>query len=180
MIATATVLDHLAALITYPGEKYLERLRDSWVALAREYPAAAETLQPFIEYSAKLDVAELEEAYTRTFDINPVCCLEVGWQLFGEEYERGAFLVKMRQALRENGLSESTELPDHLCHILPLLGRLDTAGAGPLVTACVLPAIDKMIAGFTDAKNPFECVLKTIRSVLRERYAATSGGNSVE
>ncbi len=41
-----------------------------------------------------------EELYTRTFDLNPVCALEIGWHLFGEDYERGAFLVRMRDQLR--------------------------------------------------------------------------------
>jgi nitrate reductase assembly molybdenum cofactor insertion protein NarJ len=87
-------------------------------------------------------------------------------------------MVKMRKALRETGLRESTELPDHLCHVLPLLDRLDHVDAAGLAKACVLPALGKMIAGFADRNNPFECVLKTIRCVLQDRYPVTSGGNS--
>jgi len=34
-----------------------------------------------------------------TFDINPACALEVGWHLFGEDYMRGQFLVRMREEL---------------------------------------------------------------------------------
>lgn len=177
MVGTGNALAHLAALITYPDDGYLERLRDCGVTLSRENPAASGTLQPFVEYSTKLDAPGLEEFYTRTFDINPVCCLEVGWQLYGEEYERGSFMVKMRKALRETGLRESTELPDHLCHVLPLLDRLDPVDAAGLANACVLPALDKMIAGFAGKDNPFECVLKTIRSVTQDRYSAISGGN---
>ena len=32
---------------------------------------------------------QIEETFTRTFDVNPACALEVGWHLFGEEYARG-------------------------------------------------------------------------------------------
>ena len=37
---------------------------------------------------------QIQELYTRTFDINPVCTLEIGWHIFGEDYARGALLVK--------------------------------------------------------------------------------------
>ena len=117
-----------------------------------------------------MSAEELEELYTLTFDINPLCCLEVGWQLFGEEYERGAFLVEMRQLLRDCGVPESTELPDHLEHALAVLERLSQQSAGELAGKSVLPALKKMIGGLAGKENPFENVLQAIESVLQERY----------
>lgn len=178
MIASASVYDQLAALVAYPSVGYVERLRDCWVSLGAEHPRAAEALQPFIDYAARLELPEIEEAFTRTFDINPVCCLEVGWQLFGEEYARGAFLVKMRGLLREQGLSESAELPDHLVHILPLLGRLEPGAADALAATAVIPALDKMLAGFAGKDDPYEHVLRAIRAVLAARHAVSSGGDA--
>ena len=85
-----------------------------------------------------------QELYVKTFEFNPDCTLEIGWHLFGENYERGEFLVRMREQLRRYGIAESSELPDHLCHILPLLDRLDPEEGAELVGQYVLPALGKI------------------------------------
>ena len=92
--------------------------------------------------------------------------LEVGWHLYGEDYHRGAFLVRMRGLLREHGVPEETELPDHLTHVLPVLGRLDDARAEALARGYVLPALVKMLDGFGEKRNPYRQLrlsLKTMR-----------------
>ena len=86
----------------------------------------------------------MQELYVQTFEFNPACTLEIGWHIFGENYERGEFLVRMREQLRRHGIAESSELPDHLCHILLLLDRLDPEEAADLVGQFVLPALAKI------------------------------------
>jgi nitrate reductase assembly molybdenum cofactor insertion protein NarJ len=86
----------------------------------------------------------MQELYVQTFEFNPACTLEIGWHIFGENYERGEFLVRMREQLRRYGIAETSELPDHLCHILPLLDRLDSEEAADLAGQFVLPALAKI------------------------------------
>jgi nitrate reductase delta subunit len=114
---------------------------------------------------------EVEEMFTRTFDINPACGPEVGWHLFGENYSRGEFLVRMRQELRRHGLPESTELPDHLAHVLAVLARLTPDEADPFAERFVLPALDKMIAGLSGKDNPYEKLLEAVRRLTTVRHA---------
>jgi nitrate reductase delta subunit len=174
MMTVAGVCDLLASTVAYPRSGYTEHLEDCARVLSREYPEAAQILQPFVELARRSSLEELEELYTLTFDINPVCCLEVGWQLFGEEYARGAFLVDMRQTLRDCGVLESTELPDHLGHVLAALERMPSQAARDLANNAALPALDKMIQGLDGKENPFERVLKAIRTVVQERYKKLS------
>ena len=127
------------------------------------------------EYNAtiqNLSLAEMEELYTRTFDINPIASLEVGWHLFGEQYERGAFLVKMRQSLHAHFIEESTELPDHLTHVLCLMGRLERAEADEFAVKYLLPSLKKILEGFTDAGNPYKGVLEALRTFVEEQHVA--------
>jgi nitrate reductase delta subunit len=131
-------------------------------ARALEYPRAGECLSQFPGETLE----SLQELYTRTFDLNPVCSLEIGWHLFGEEYERGAFLVKMRQELRAHAIPESTELPDHLTHVLRLMSNLEPDEAAALASRFVLPAIEKMLAGLEGKGNPYEAVLRNVRDAL--------------
>ena len=51
---------------------------------------------------------DLQEMYTRTFDINAVCTLEVGWHIYGEDYaQRRACWSSCSQQLRLMNVPES-------------------------------------------------------------------------
>ena len=123
MNATTRLYDSLAGLFTYPGGDHCELLEECHRLLA-EIPDAAALVERFAERTAGLGPEGLEELYTHTFDLSPVCSLEVGWHLFGENYSRGEFLVEMRQELRRAGIEESGELPDHLSHVLGAVARI--------------------------------------------------------
>ena len=135
----------LSPLLDYPDDGYIARTDDCGRMLDERKDTVAPLVKPFTDAIGKMSTAEVQELYTRTFDINPVCTLEVGWHVYGEDYARGEFLVKMRQRLRECGLSESKELPDHLTHVLALLVRLESGEADELAAGYVLPALKKML-----------------------------------
>jgi len=170
MMSTSGICDLIGSLFEYPRAGYKIRLEDSLRVLAGDHPSAHELFRPFYENVRGMSLEDLEELYTRTFDINPVCSLEVGWQLFGEEYERGAFLVRMRNLLKDCGVSESTELPDHLTHVLAVLERLPDETAGELAEQAVLPSLEKMIGGLAGKDNPYEYLLKTVQRILQDRH----------
>ena len=120
---------------------------------------------PFEEFCAPiqgLNTDELQELFTRTFDLNPMCTLEIGWQLYGEDYQRGEFLVKMRQQLREYELRESGELPDHLSHALALLAHLEPDEAAEFAGSYLLPALDKMRTSWREDRNAFAALLESV------------------
>lgn len=162
--------DAIAAVLTYPAEDYAARLEAAHSALAKEQPGAEVELAALIGRSRNSTVEQMQELFTRTFDLNPTCNLEVGWHLFGENYERGTFLVWMRASLRKVGLPETTELPDHLTHVLPLLGRLDSEEANEFSATCVLPALGRMLDAFKGKDDPYAGVLRAIRDALVSRH----------
>ncbi len=166
----------LAYALAYPVDGYDERLAEALAAVRRGAPEAAERLAAFCDAVRPLTPQQREELYTRTFDINPVCSLEIGWQLFGEEYHRGALLVRLRSELRRHGIEESTELPDHLTHVLPLLDRMSPAEAQSFASCCVIPAVDKMLVAFEGAQNPYGDALLAVGLLLKQRFVATSAG----
>jgi nitrate reductase delta subunit len=161
----------LARLLSYPAPEYPMAVRKCQGLLRTAFPEDSQILHRFASQVESSSLEELEELFTRTFDLNPVCCLEVGWQLYGEDYNRGSFMVKMRQQLRSLGIAESIELPDHLSNLLPLLARLEPAEAGPLCASYILPALRKMQQGITGKDNPYEEVLDVVARLI-ERQAA--------
>ena len=161
------IYDALVALLTYPEADYAQRIEASVRVAPKECRAQ---LQQFAAQMRGLRTDQFQELFTQTFDLNPMCSLELGWHLFGENYERGLLLVRVREELRRHGLAESTELPDHLTQVLRLVERMEHETAADFVAACVLPALEKMLQAVQDKKNPFENVLLAIRSLLRSQF----------
>jgi nitrate reductase delta subunit len=172
MSEVTALYDALAGLLVYPNEDYSERIAACRHALAERHPEATQLLDAFAEHVQPLSAEDMEEKYTHTFDLNPVCSLEVGWHLYGENYSRGEFLVKMRQELRRAALPESTELPDHLTHVLGAVARMPPREADRFTVTYVLPALEKMLKGLAGKQSPYENVLEAIRQVLTSPYGA--------
>jgi len=109
-----------------------------------------------------------QELYVQTFEFNPACTLEIGWHLFGENYERGEFLVRMRDQLRRHGIAESTELPDHFTHLLPLIACMGHGEAAQFVGEFILPALTKIRSAIHD--NAYESVIAGIIEKLEADF----------
>lgn len=194
----------LALALDYPRAWLPRRLQEAQECALRESPSVAEPLAAFCTAMDALSPEQREELYTRTFDINPVCSLEIGWQLFGEEYHRGALLVRLRSELRRHGIEETAELPDHLTHVLSLLDRMDAAQASSFAHCCVIPAVDKMLLAFGEQDhgnpdredpdhedphredphrknrdNPYGNLLLAVARLLKHRFVDASPGDAV-
>jgi nitrate reductase molybdenum cofactor assembly chaperone len=166
------VMDTLAALLRYPEEGYLADLRSGINRLcACGQTATAVQLEAFLSEIELLNTGQIQELYIQTFDISALCTLEVGWHVHGDNYDRGDFLVRMRGWLRALHVAESDELPDHLTHVLAVLGRLEPAEALELAVRYAEPAVKKMLDGLAGKNNAFEHVLKAIRSLMPARLA---------
>jgi nitrate reductase assembly molybdenum cofactor insertion protein NarJ len=165
MRPSAAVHDALAELLEYPRRGHAARCRELALRIAAEIPEAAADLAPLVRLAEETDLGSCEESYVRTFDVNAERALEVGWQVFGEQYARGAFLVRMRDWMRREGVAETSELPDHLTQVLRVLGRVPEDDARMLVGAAVVPSlarIRKALAG----EGPYEGVLEAVARAL--------------
>ena len=159
--------DAFAGLLTYPEVDYPQRIE---AGLRLAPVECREELEQFSKLVGDLTTDQIQELFTRTFDLSPVCSLELGWHLFGENYERGLLLVRMREELRRYRLGESSELPDHLTHVLLLVAQMEHESASDFVGACVLPALEKMLQAMRGKDNPFEYVLVATRNLLHRDF----------
>lgn len=144
MAASFEILKSLAPLLRYPGDDYQARL-DSALELCTGEKATRDMLAELKAFTLGKAPWQLEEDFTRTFDINPSVTMDVGFHLFGLAYKRGEFLVKMQGALRKAGLSAGTELADHLPTLLELAAALPAEEGLQLVEECIAPALKKML-----------------------------------
>jgi len=174
----AAVHDALAELFEYPRDGHAARTRHLVDDVAAALPGVRDDLEPLARFAETHGLGECEERYVRTFDANAERALEVGWQVFGEQYERGAFLVDLRGRMRTLGVAETTELPDHLTQVLRLLGRMDEDDARTLVARAVTPSLAR-VRGNVEADDPYagaiDAVTKTLARLSIETPAASGG-----
>ena len=114
-----------ASLLSYPNEESLSKVESTQEYLNKNYPDAAETLNEFTGFARTISLWKWEEIYTRTFDVQAITTLDVGYVLFGDDYKRGELLVNLNKEHTKAGNDCETELSDHLPNILRLLNKLN-------------------------------------------------------
>jgi nitrate reductase delta subunit len=177
---------HFAALLGYPQEDTRDLARACQALLAEHnLPAAAADMERFRRFLAAPAPSQVEEVYTATFDLQPVCYPYVGYQLFGESKQRALFLVKLQECYRRHGYVTGGELPDHLSEVLRFLAKAqDVTARAELMNDGLLPALAKIIQGIEDGEHPYGDVLRALQSFLSGEFAtavvAHAGGREKE
>lgn len=139
----------LADVFRYPAADYLQRVRRCRTELETAYPEASEEFGKFVSYAIDVTHQQREELFVKTFEVQALCYLDLGFVIFGEDYKRGMFLVHMKREHERVGNEYGTELPDHLANVLVLIEKTtDEEFRNDLVAGIAIPAIRKMLEGF--------------------------------
>ena len=168
MTPTFKILPRYAELLDYPSEALAARAAAAADALKWQPTIWLDLLEAFALEAQLIPVGELEEMYTRTFDLNPSCTLELGWHLFGETYKRGSFLANLREALRTHEVPEGSALPDFLPTLLRLLPKLRHDDAQDLVRDCITPALEKLRGALGEGSGPYANLLESLSLLLKD------------
>lgn len=144
----------LSGLFIYPeNESQVKKIKDIQAYLSAILPESAEAMKLFMEFTATSTLEEMQELFLRSFDIQAITTLDIGFILFGEDYKRGQLLVHLNREHREAGNICHTELSDHLPNILRLLPKMkDDAMRNEIATRLLTPAVVKMIEEFDSKK----------------------------
>jgi nitrate reductase assembly molybdenum cofactor insertion protein NarJ len=138
-----------AQLLCYPNKETLTKVESAQEFLNQKYPDAAEILQEFTEFARTIPLWKWEEIYTRTFDVQAITTLDVGYVLFGDDYKRGVLLVNLSKEHTKAGNDCETELADHLPNLLRLLDKVsDKDFKVDLIYLIIKPALKKIISEF--------------------------------
>lgn len=162
-----------AHLLEYPTPALSGQVKACIESLRPMHPEAAGKLFDFSNSLQEHSRSQMEELYTSTFDMQPVCYPYVGYHLFGESYKRGAFMAKLVEGYRACGYAAGQELPDHVAVILRFLALGAMARNNDfghiLLLEGLLPALEKMTAAFEgQAGNPYSAVLSALLIFLMD------------
>jgi nitrate reductase assembly molybdenum cofactor insertion protein NarJ len=143
----------LADLFVYPGVNYQNEVKLVQTSLEMNFKGAAEILAPFADFVEKASLHTLEELFTRSFEVQAVTTLDLGYLLFGDDYKRAELLVNLNREHNEVKNDCGNELPDHLPNVLRLLPKLkDLVLRNELVNLVVAPALLKILDDFRPEK----------------------------
>ena len=163
----------LAKAFTYPAPGLLEEL-EAWVVDSVKSPVR-EAVTAFVSKIALLSLGDWEELSTRTLDLSPAAAPYIGFQVWGESYQRGAFMAILNRAMSVLDVDPEGELPDH---IVPVLRYLDAAEHPvPELLEQFEPAVTRMIGILRekDKANPylhlFEAALKLVHPLAARQKA---------
>ncbi len=139
---------HLAKLFDFPGPSFTVRAQALWGLLREDYPEAALEVQRFLEGIPQKTV-DLQELHTRSFDVQSITTLDIGYVLFGDDYKRAELLAHLTREHLQTENDCRGELADHLPNVLRLIPRLkDPELLEELVRELLVPALLLMVREF--------------------------------
>ncbi len=145
--------EKLAQLFQYPKTDYKEKVKEAETVLSELYPETLTTFKQFSDFVSNSSHDEITEIFTRTFDVQAITTLDVGYVLFGDDYKRGELLVNLNREHREAANQCTDELADNLANLLSLLPKMQNHDIrDELVEIIIMPGLIKIINEF-DTKN---------------------------
>ena len=138
---------HLAKVFDFPRPGYALEVQNLLDLLRDKYVRAALQVQHFLEGIPK-KMVDLQELYTRSFDVQSMTTLDVGYVLFGDDYKRAELLSNLTREHLQVENDCGGELADHLPNLLRLIPKLkDKELLLELVREILVPALMLMIRG---------------------------------
>ncbi len=139
----------LADLFQYPDSGYPQKVKDVQDFVDNNYPEAGEDIDKFVELLPAHDLNKMEELYIRSFDVQSITTLDIGYVLFGDDYKRGELLANLNREHRQADNDCGSELGDHLPNLLRLISKLDDRELiVEMIEELLVPALTKMISEF--------------------------------
>jgi nitrate reductase delta subunit len=173
-VCARAVFIRFAELLAYPECDFDSKIHCCREEFVKSHDASNDFLE-FTLLACEFSTEELEEIYTRTFEITPSCVPYVSIHLFGEEnFKRGEFMARLKQRYDELGFDIGNELPDHLIVLLRFISVAEHDEIRDLLKFCVLTPLQKMIASLDEA-NPYRYLLLALKAAFKKEYPEIEG-----
>jgi nitrate reductase molybdenum cofactor assembly chaperone len=139
----------LAGLYQYPDDGYPQKVKDIQAFVDSNYPEACEDIDNFVELLPAHDLNKMQELYIRSFDVQSITTLDIGYVLFGDDYKRGELLANLNREHTQTDNDCGSELGDHLPNLLRLISKLEDQDLiVEMMEELLVPALQKMISEF--------------------------------
>lgn len=195
--------NHLANLFRYPDDNYKKNVVACGEYLKKNHPLAFESYSPFLKFIEDHDFHRIEEVFGKTFHIQAICFLDLGYVLFAEDYKRGEFLVRMKDEQRRVNNDCGMELADNLPNVLTWMAKCeDPLFLKEFGVRIMIVSLEKMLEEFEQArmelkdkvrkkkqkvilmedmenKHIYKFAIQAALDVMKENFKGISYGDSV-
>ncbi|CAN5639357.1 hypothetical protein BH10CYA1_BH10CYA1_13510 [soil metagenome] len=167
--AKAAALSGIATLLDYPTAQYKDNIKQARALVKIVCPRSAKLLDQFAKTVSTETLEQLEEQFTRTFDIAPLCNLYASSYIYGDEnFDRGNLMATLSFKFKELGFDSGNELPDHLGLLLKFSTFISTEELNELIRYCLLDPVKQMNDCLKDcSNNPFHLLINAIFDLLK-------------
>jgi len=160
-----------APIFRYPEERleyYTEKLLGP---VAESFPERDRGVMDIIKSQRALSLGGQQEYYLKTFDVQAVCCLYIGYLLFGDDEKRARVLVNLQNEHRRAGVDCRGELADHLPNVLELLSKThDYEFAEELGYIFLIPVVKFMLVRMKNTDNYYKFCLEMLLDFLQADF----------
>jgi nitrate reductase assembly molybdenum cofactor insertion protein NarJ len=142
----------ISNLFVFPQkEDFVDKVKDVQQYLNEVLPHVGKILQPFTHVISNVTKHELEDLYLRSFEVQSITTLDIGYVVFGDDYKRGELLVNLNREHQTYGIECGNELADNLSNVLKLINVIEDSDLlSDLVNKIIAAALIKMIEGYGD------------------------------
>lgn len=150
----------LASIFDYPDDDFSIKVAKVKEFLSGHSPLAAGEFHSFADHMMAMDLLSQQELFIRSFDVQSLTTLDIGYILFGDDYKRGELLVNLNREHKAVNNDCGTELADYLPNVLRLIPLIrDSIFLAEFVQKILAPALFFMIRSFdkdrVDEKEKF-------------------------
>jgi len=162
----------IADMFRYPDEHFANYSSAFLKMMLDEMPEKLGEMQQLVDKHTQLSIQDQQEYYLKTFDVQAVCYLEVGYVLFGEDYKRAQLLVNLQNEHKKAEVDCGSELGDHLPNVLTLLSKVsDPEFAEELGFIITSPAVRFMLTKFKNIEyNYYKGLLEVLFEFLKRDF----------
>jgi|WetSurMetagenome_2_1015567.scaffolds.fasta_scaffold278481_2 nitrate reductase molybdenum cofactor assembly chaperone NarJ/NarW len=157
----------VSVLLRFPDEDVIDSLPSVGAALEGcSLGARIERCHEFVDYLETHPLVQLQEEFSRIFDLSPETCLNMTYHRYGESRERGSALAGLTWLYRNAGYELlGSELPDYLPLILEFLSICDE-DAGLKIIKDWADQVEKLTHDLKKTESPYAALLEILWEVF--------------
>ena len=149
----------------------LPKTKAVYESVQKQMPDYADKINDFVTAIEALTVKEQQEYFLKTFDVQAICYLDLGYVMFGEDYKRAQLLVNLQNEHKVAGVDCGNELADHLPNVLTLLAQTSSNSfAEELGFIITIPAVRFMLTKFKNIDNYYKGLLEVLLDILQHDF----------
>jgi len=161
-----------ADVLRYPETRLEPFLDKLLTVLENKFPGKTFAINQMLYDLSGMSLGAQQEYYMKTFDVQAICTLDMGYLLFGEDYKRAQILVNLQQEHQKAKIDCRGELADHLPNILELLSvSQDYDFTEELGFIILNPAVKFMQVKMKNTNNYYKFILEDLLCCLEDDFA---------